>query len=214
FGQMVVFGSLLARDPATTAANILANESFFRLGVAASLIAVVLHVAWGYLLYELLKFVNAAVARFSLVLLVVGAAVQAVTALMAVGALSTLLAGDTLTGFGADQRNALAQIFMRLNAQSNNVFLALFGFWLVTIGYLVFRSTFVPRLIGLALVIEGIGWTFYVWPPVGVALFPAIAFFGIFGELALTGWLLIRGVDPDRWRAVEAASRLTTEPVS
>ena len=111
---------------------------------------------------------------------------------MALGALTTLLAGDALTGFTTDQRSALAQVFMRLNAQSNYVFLALFGFWLVTIGYLVFRSAFIPRLIGVALILEGIGWSFYVWPPFGVTLFPAIAFFGIFGELALTGWLIYK----------------------
>src|SRR3954471_6786213 len=138
-GQMILLGSLVARDPAVTAANILANEPAFRLGIALSLLAVVLHLAWGYLLYELLKIVNRPVARFGVILLAVSSAVQAITALMAIGALVTVLAGDGL-GIAAEQRAAIAQIFMRLNAQSNNVFLALFGFWLITIGYLVFRS--------------------------------------------------------------------------
>src|SRR3954470_3271066 len=181
-GQMLLLGSLVARDPAVTAANILANEPAFRLGVALSLLAVVLHLAWGYLLYELLKIVNRPVATFSVILLAVSSAVQAITALVAVGALVALLAGDGL-GVAAEQRAAIAQIFMRLNAQSNNIFLALFGFWLIAIGYLVFRSTLIPRFIGIALVLEGLGWALYVWPPLGVALFPVIAFFGVFGEL-------------------------------
>lgn len=204
-GQMVLLGGVVARDPAVTSANILASESLFRLGIALSIIGVVLHLAWGYLLYELLKVVNRPVAKFGVILLVVNSSVQAITALLAAGALVTLLAGDGL-GVGAEGRAALAQIFMRLNAQSNNLFLALFGFWLVSIGYLVLRSGLIPRLIGVALILEGIGWVTYVWPPVGIALFPVIAVFGLFGELALTGWLLVRGVDAQRWRALVAGS--------
>jgi len=201
--QMVLLDSFVAREPAITAANILANEPAFRLGVALSLVTVVLHLAWGYLLYELLKIVSRPVARFGVLLLVVSSTLQAITALLAMGALVTLLAGDGL-GVPPEQRAALAQVFMRLSAQSNNFFLAIFGFWLISIGYLVFRSTLIPRLIGVALVLEGIGWVTYAWPPLAVALLPVIAVFGVFGELALTAWLLIRGMDSQRWRALAA----------
>ena len=204
--QMVILDSFVARDPAITAANILANEPAFRLGVALSLVTVVLHLAWGYLIYELLKIVNRTVAKFGVLLLVVSSTLQAITALLAMGALVTVLAGDGL-GVGAEQRAAHAQVFMRMNAQSNNFFLVIFGFWLISTGILVYRSTLIPRLIGAALVLEGIGWVTYLWPPLGVAIFPVIAFFGVFGEFALTAWLLIRGVDPDRWRALAAADQ-------
>ena len=207
--QMVLLDSFVARDAATTAANILANEPAFRLGVALSLITVVLHLAWGYLMYELLRIVSRPVAKFGVLLLVVSSTLQAITALLAMGALVTLLAGDGL-GVAAEQRAAIAQVFMRLNAQSNNFFLVIFGFWLVSTGYLVFRSTLIPRLIGIALVLEGIGWITYLWPPLGVALFPVIAVFGVFGELALTAWLLLRGVDSERWRALAAARAAET----
>lgn len=202
--QMVILDSFVARDPAITATNILANESVFRLGVALSLLTVVLHLAWGYLLYELLKIVDRHVARFGLLLLAVSSTLQAITALLAMGALVTLLAGEGL-GVAAEQRAALAQVFMRLSAQSNNFFLAIFGFWLISIGYLVFRSTLIPRLIGLALMAEGLGWVTFLWPPLGNAIFPVIALFGVLGEFALTAWLLLRGVNSERWRAIAAA---------
>ena len=109
--------------------------------------------------------------------------------------------GDSLAAFSQDQLNALALVSLKLNTQANDIFLAFFGVWLVLVGYLIFRSTFLPRLIGVGLMLEGLGWAAFVSPPLGAALFTVTALFGVIGELPLGLWLLIRGVDPDRWRA-------------
>jgi hypothetical protein len=206
-GQQVIPGMVIVgRDAAATANNILANEALFRAGVAISLIAVVFHVAWGLLLYDLLRVVNRAVSLFAAFMLLVGSAVQAITGLLLLAPLVVLGNTDALAGFTSDQLRALALVFLRLNTQAYDVFLAFFGVWLVAIGFLVFRSTFMPRFIGVGLMLEGLGWMLYFSPPIGVALFNVTALFGLFGELPLVAWLLIKGVNAERWHAQAAAS--------
>ena len=206
-GQNIVPGMVLVgRDATATANNILANENLYRLGIVSALVAVILHLAWGLLLNDLLRVVNATVARFSVFVLLVGAAMQAVAGMLLLVPLLFLRGGDSLAAFSQDQLNALALVFLKLNAQANDIFLAFFGVWLVLIGYLIFRSTFLPRLIGVGLMLEGLGWAAFVSPPLGAALFTVTALFGIVGELPLGLWLLVRGVDPDRWRAQAARS--------
>ena len=200
-GQQLLTGAVVnVHDATATASNILGNEALYRAALAAGLLAVVWHLLWGFLLYDLFKVIDRTVARFSLLLLVVGSALQAVTGILLFGPL-VLLRADALDAFTQQQREALSLVFLRLNAQSNAIFLAFFGCWLIAIGYLVYRSRFMPRFIGASLAIEGLGWVTFVSPPVGVALFPIITVFGIFGELFFAGWLLIRGVDNERWRA-------------
>ena len=206
-GQMVIPGSLIvAGDAAATANGILANEGLYRLGIALSLVAVVFHLAWGLLLNDLLRVVDRTVARFAVFVLMVNSALQAVAGLLFFGPLVVLRNTDPLAAFNPGQLDALSFVFLRLNTQTYNVFLAFFGVWLVAIGYLVFRSTFMPRLIGVGLMLEGLGWCAYFSPPLGVAIFPVIAAFGLIGELPLALWLLVRGVNAERWNAQAARS--------
>ncbi|HYK98465.1 MAG TPA: DUF4386 domain-containing protein [Candidatus Acidoferrales bacterium] len=200
-GQQLLTGAVVnIHDATATANNILGNETLYRAAVAAGLLAVVWHLVWGYLLYDLFKVIDRTVARFSLLLLVISSTLQAVTGILLFGPL-VILRSDALASFTQEQREALSLVFLRLNTISMDIFIAFFGCWLIAIGYLVYRSGFMPRFIGAALAIEGLGWMTYLSPPVGTALFPVIAFFGIFGELFFAGWLLIKGVDNEKWRA-------------
>ena len=206
-GQMVIPGMLIAaRDAAATASNILANEGLYRAGIAIAILCVVFHVIWGVLLYELLKVVDRNVARLSLVLLAVDSALLGMTVLLQIAPLVVLRTPEPLSAFTTDQLQDLALVFLRLNSQSNDLFLALFGVWLALIGWLVLRSAFLPRPIGVGLILEGLGWATYIVPPFALVIFPVIAAFGLLGELPLTFWLLIRGVDEARWRARAAES--------
>jgi len=209
-GQMLLTGAVLvSKDAAATASNIIGSETFYRAAVATGLLAVIWHLVWGFLLYDIFKVVDRAVARFSLLLLAVGAVLQAVTGLLLFGPLIALKA-DGLTAFTQEQREALALFFLRFNGVSSDIFLAFFGAWLVAIGYLAYRSGFMPRFIGVALAIEGLGWMTYLSPPLGVALFPVIAIFGIPGELAFAIWMLWKGVDNEKWRALRDVHRGAT----
>jgi hypothetical protein len=75
----------------------------------------------------------------------------------------------------------------------------LFGFYCVLIGYLTFRSTFLPRIVGVLFAVSGIGWLTFLWPPLGSLLAPVTMVTGLIGEGSLGVWLLIKGVDVRHW---------------
>jgi hypothetical protein len=79
--------------------------------------------------------------------------------------------------------------------------LVFFGFYCLLIGYLIFQSTFLPRILGFGMVLGGLGWLTFLSPALQKELFPWNLAPGILGEGALTLWLLIKGVDEERWRA-------------
>jgi hypothetical protein len=104
-----------------------------------------------------------------------------------------------LSGFTPDQSQALAMVFLKLNAHAFDVDLAFFGLWCVLTGYLILRSTFLPRILGVLLAIDGFGWMIYVYPPLAYSLFTFIAAASALAEIPLQLLLLIVGVNSDRW---------------
>ena len=77
--------------------------------------------------------------------------------------------------------------------------LVCFGFYCLLIGYLIFKSSFMPQILGVLMAIAGLGWLTYLWPSLAAGLTPYIYAPGFLGEGALTLWLLARGVNPERW---------------
>ena len=201
YGQLtVISGMVVAGDALATANNVRANETLFRFAIALSLLSVVFHIAWGVLLYDLLKAANALVARYMLVALAVTAVLQVVAALPTFAALIALAPGDALAAFTPEQRDALAFVFLRSNLRAYDIYLAFFGVWLISIGYLFFRTNLIPRLISVGLMLEGLAWMAYLSPPLGAMLFPVVIAFGLIGELPLEIYMLVRGV-----RTIDAA---------
>ena len=92
-------------------------------------------------------------------------------------------------------------MFLKLNGLAFDTYLVFFGLWCVLTGYLIFRSTFLPRILGVLLLIDGLGWMTYMWPPLGHYLFPAIAVACGLAEIPLQLWLLIFGVNNEGWKA-------------
>ena len=84
--------------------------------------------------------------------------------------------------------------------------LVFFGFYCLLIGFLIFRSTFLPRILGVLMAIAGLGWLTFLWPPLANYLSPYIFFPGIIGEGALTLWLLVMGVNVGRWKEQASAA--------
>jgi Domain of unknown function (DUF4386) len=202
YGQKFALGGLIVSGNATaTAAKILGHESVFWLGFASSLIGVVFHVAWAFLFYELFKVVNRRLSSFAMFVILVGCAVQALTSVLYGAPMLVLNAGTSLNGLTTEQLQALAYAFIRLNGYAFNTYLVFFGIWCVLVGFLIFRSTFMPRVLGLLLAISGLGWMIYLVPPVAVRLFiPYIAGASALGEIPLELWLIIFAVNPQRWR--------------
>ena len=201
FGQVIILGRLVVSDnAAATAANILGHERLFWLGFASSLVAVVFHIVYALLFYDLLKPVNRRVSLLALLVLLVASAIQAVTGLLYLAPLLILQGGTSVSAFTPAQLQALALVFLKLNAYALNVHLVFFGLWCVLTGYLIFRSSFLPRVLGVLLVISGSGWLIYLFPPVAYRLFPFIAAASALGEIPVEFWLMVRGVNAQRWK--------------
>jgi hypothetical protein len=81
-----------------------------------------------------------------------------------------------------------------------------FGCYCLLIGYLIFRSAFLPRILGLLMAIAGLGWLTFLSPPLANHLFPYIIATGLLGEGSLTVWLLVKGVDFEGWKAQASAA--------
>ena len=202
FGQVNVLGRLLvAGNAAATAENILQHETLFRLGFASSLLGVVFHLAWAFLFYQLFRPVHRSVSLCAVFVILICCALQAVTALLYFAPWLVLNAGSSLSAFTHQQLQALAYMFLRLNSLTFDTTLVFFGLWCVLTGYLIFRSTFLPRILGVLLAIDGMGWMTFMWPPLGHYLFPIIAVASGLGEIPLLLWLLIYGVNNERWKA-------------
>jgi hypothetical protein len=208
FGQVIVLGRLVVfGKAAATSANILTHERLFWLGFASSLIGVVFHIAWALLLYDLLKPVNRRVSLFAMFVILVGCAIQTLTSVLYLAPMLVLNAGSSLSALAAEQLQALAYVFIRLNGYAFNTYLVFFGLWCVLIGVLIFRSTFLPRVLGVLLAISGLGWMIYLVPPLAIRLFiPYIAGASAVGEIPLLLWFLVVGVNNERWKEQAAAA--------
>lgn len=208
FGQVFVLGRfVVSGNAAATAANILGHERLFRLGFASSLIGVIFHIAWALLLYDLLKPVNRRLSLFAVFVILVGCAIQALASLFYLAPLLVLGGGNSLSAFTADQLQALAYMFVRLNGYAFNTYLVFFGLWCVLIGFLIFRSTFLPRVLGVLLAISGLGWMIYLVPPLAIRLFiPYIAGASALGEIPLELWLIVMAVNAERWKEQASAA--------
>ncbi|HYL11317.1 MAG TPA: DUF4386 domain-containing protein [Candidatus Acidoferrales bacterium] len=208
FGQVIVLGRLVVADnAAATAANILGHERLFWLGFTSSLMGAVFHIAWAVLLYELLKPVNRTLSLLAAFVILVGSAIQALTGLLYLAPLLILQGGSSMSAFTTAQLQALASMFLKLNAYALNVHLVFFGFCCLLFGYLIFRSTFLPRVLGVLFAISGLGWVTYLYPPLAYYLFfPYIAAASALGEVPLELWLIVMGVNAQRWREQASAA--------
>jgi hypothetical protein len=207
FGYVFILGNDLtvSGDAAATAANILGQERLFWLGFVLTILAVVFHIAWALLMYELLKPVNRSLSRFSAFIMLIGCAIQAVMCVFYLAPLPLLHGGSALAALTPGQLQALAYMFLKLNTYAFDVYLVFFGLWCILTGYLIFKSTFLPRVIGVLLMISGLGWVIHLLPPIANRLFPFIAGASALGEIPLEFWLIVMAVNAQRWK--EQASR-------
>src|SRR6059036_845667 len=198
FSLIYVPSKLIVRDnAAATAENVLAHETMFRLSILADLVGQVIFICLAIALYRLLSGVNKIWAALMVAFVLVSAAVGFVNTLNDIAALILFRGADFLAVFDKPQRDALGMLFIRLHSQGIFIDEMFWGLWLFPFGLLVFRSGFLPRFIGVWLIINCFG---YVALSVIALFFPAYldAAFKmtqpvLFGELAVMLWLLIKG---------------------
>jgi hypothetical protein len=198
---LLVGGALVVDGDATaTATNILAHETLFRLSVTSFLIGVTCYVAVTALLYSLLRPVNRTLSLLAAFFSLVGCVLWAVGGLFQLAVLAILRGGGPARGFAVEQAQALALTLLQLNAQALSVGIVFFGFYCLLIGYLVFRSTFLPRSVGALVALTGLGYLTYLYAPLQQALSDYLQITSLLGEAALTLWLLVVGVNAQRWK--------------
>jgi hypothetical protein len=198
---------LVPGDAAATASNISASEPMYRLAFMGDLIGQVLFIFLALLLYKLLKPVNKNLSVLMVVLVLVGIPIAMLNDLNQIAALLLSNRAEYLPGIAADQLQAHVMLFLGLYEHGLRIAYIFWGLWLFPLGYLVFKSGFLPRILGILLVIAGFG---YLVEVVAFFLFPnldlTIRMFTFWGEVILALWLLIKGVDVEQWkkRALES----------
>jgi len=179
-------------DVATTASNIMANESLFRLSIVSALLIQVVNLFVVLFLYKLLKPVNKNMALLMVIFILLGAPIAMLTEVNRAAALLLL---NT-----ADLSPALAALFLDLHEVGIQIASIFWGLWLFPMGYLVFKSGYIPKMIGVLLIIGCFGYladsfAFFLFPNFGMT----ISQFTFIGELVLPLWLLIKGVNVAQW---------------
>ena len=192
-GRLVVKG-----DAAVTAANILAHEPLFRLAFAGDLLVVAIYIVFTALMYHLLEPVNKMVSLLAAFFSLIGCAIQAFACLFELAPLVVLRRDQYLGVFKVEQLQSLAFLFLKLYSHAYGIALVFFAFYGLVVGYLVFRSTFIPRILGVLMAVAGLTWLSFLWPPFAVKYFPYLLVMDV-GEALLVLWLLVMGVNAERW---------------
>src|SRR2546429_7532834 len=201
FAQGFVSGKLVVGgDAAATATNILTHRGLSQLGFAVYLIEMACQIAVTALFYDLLKPAGRSVSLLAAFLGLAGCVIKTFSRVFFIVPLFVLGSPHYLSVFSKEQLQALALLFLKVNDRGAAMALVFFGFYALLTGYLIMRSTFLPRILGVVSVFGGLGWLSFLYLPLGYRLFPYIAAFGLLGAVALLLWLLVFGVNEQRWK--------------
>ncbi|MBC6699355.1 DUF4386 domain-containing protein [Hymenobacter sp. BT190] len=203
---------VVSGDAVATAHNILAAPSLWRLGVASNVLLVMCAVPLLWIEYQLLKPVSKSLAQLSLLFNGVSLAVEAVSKVFLLLVMPILASTATLPdGSGLGELPLLATLALKSHNIAFNVALLFFGCTCLVNGYLIFRSGYFPRFLGVLLQIAGGGYLVACTaalfaPALAAVLLPAILLLPLVGELALCLWLLLKGVNRPQWQVRVSAS--------
>ena len=187
-------------DAAATVKNIAASEALFRLSLVSDLIRQMFMMLLPLVLYKLLKPVNKNIASLMVIFALVSVPITMLNELNHFAVLLLSSGAGYLTAFKADQLNALVMFFLELRKYGTFIPQVL-SFWILLLGYLVFKSGFLPRILGILLMLGGLCYTvlavlFILFPNFDATIFGLFAFIG---ESLFYLWLLIKGVNVEEW---------------
>ena len=201
FGILYVPKALMVTgNMATTAFNILANEFSFRLSIVSAILCALVNIATALYIYKVLKFVNENYANWILLFALIAAPISMLNELNSIAVLLLLKSHEYAIIFTQSQLHSLISIFLDLHKYGHQIAGIFFGLWLLPMGYLVFKSTYIPKVIGVFLIITCLGYlidftTFFLYPNFGII----ISEYVWVGEVLMVLWLLIRGVNVEKF---------------
>lgn len=205
FSLLYVDGALIVPGDATTTANNIADsESLFRLGLAGHGITLLADLGIAVLLYALFRPVNQVLSMIAMSARLGTAFIHGTIILLSVTVLLLVGNAEYFDSFPKEQRDALVLLFVNLRQSGGLVWGMFFGIHCLLIGVLAYKSAFLPKWIGILMILPGIG---YLLNSFGAVIAPDLSGLyviavgiGTVGELVFAFWLLIKGVDVREWR--------------
>ena len=177
----------------------------WQLTVAGELLVVAFYFVVIALLYVLLNPVGRTVSLVAAFVGLAACTIQGCASTFLVAPVAALSGAKYLSVFSPEQLQALAMFTLKLFSATYSIALAFFGFYDLLVGWLVYRSTFMPRIIGVLLMVAGPGGLSFLSPALGAIVQPYLIVVFI-GEGVLIIWLLVKGVNAERWREQQAAT--------
>ncbi len=215
FGEAFVRDRLIVSgNAAATAANIMSHESLWRFHIAAELFLLICAVALLWILFVLLRPASRDLAWLAVFINLVSIGIEATTTMYLLEALFPLENAGYLKAFAPEQLYALASLSLKSHGYGFGVSLLFFGCFCLIVGYLIFRSDYLPKTIGVLMQIAGVcyltnSFALILSPAVANRLFPAILVPAFIGEVSLCLWLLVKGVDVDTWEETASVLRVS-----
>ncbi len=186
-------------DAVATAHNILASEQMYRFGFMADLVCIVSGIFLSIIFYILFKPVNKNLSLLALIFGSVASAVMAINLLNQLAPLLLLHQTSYLKAFTIEQLQTLSLFFLNLQEKGYGISLLLFAFYFPIIGYLVYKSNFLPRILGVLYSVAGLGYLMnslgmFLFPHLHPYLFPYVLLPAFIGEVSMSIWLIVKGV--------------------
>ena len=205
FGELYLPSQLIVSgDADATARNLTTLDSLYRLGFAGYLLEAICDVSLALVFYVILRPVHRQLALATVMFGIISTTLFAVGEIFFFAPPLVLSGADYLKVFTTEQLNALALLSIKMYGRVSTIFMAFYGIATLLRGYLILRSTFLPKLIGVLMIIAGTGFivrnfVFVLAPAYASDLFLAPMFLA---AVSLTGWLLVKGVDVPKWQAM------------
>jgi hypothetical protein len=201
---------IVSGDATATAANVRSFESLWRFGIAAEFVLLICGITLTLIFFILLRPVSKDLALLAIFFNLVSLAIEASVQLYLLGALFPLGKAEYLKAFTPEQLYAMASLSVRSHGYGFGVALIFFGCACLILGYLIFRSGYLPKTVGVLMQIAGLSYltdsfALILAPGFANRIFPAILVPAFIGEASLCLWLLVKGVNVEKWRARAAA---------
>jgi hypothetical protein len=191
-------GIIIRGDAAATTTNIVTHQSLYQVGSACDLLSVASYIVVVVMFFQLLKPVNGSVSILAACFGFMGCIIMAIGGVFQFAPLTILGNASYARVFSAEQLQVQAYVLLKLYNQAYSIALVSFAFFDVLIGFLIFKSTFLPRILSVPMSLAGLAFLTFLAPAFGSRNLQWIMLFGV-GEVLVMLWLLVKAVDAERW---------------